>query len=541
MPRVTSQPNRGPRLPFSRAQISVIHGGIRRMRHMTWRQWVPRMAATLGSVVVAIGMLTSDRDALAQGGMWTTRAPMPSVRDSIMVATIDQQLYVAGGIVGGCCDFVNTLQVYNIATNSWSQRSPMLEPRGAGGAAVIDRKLYIVGGNGPAGFLGLRSLQVYDPVTDLWTPKAPMPTPRRWPVVAAIDGLLYVAGGIDEDIGGYQAALEVYDPKTDAWVARASLPVPECCMASGVINGKLYVAGSVAAGDIVRGNLFLYDPAADTWAARTPMPTPRGFPGGEVIDSRLYVVTGVSNYSTQSVTNKLEVYDPASNSWSTDTPIPTPRDRLGQIASVDGKLYVVAGSRLGGVSNLEVFTPASPNAPACNLTSLLAGPPKQMRITVQDTGDGLRSIVPITAVNVELVVPAFSVGFRSPIIVTATKIDQTKSSQVALRVMDVGGNVTECDPILTEVGTDGRSGAPRSETFRHVARADSLVTVMNGTPGVERLKLVVNGSMFEMRGLADSETRQLEVSAAMRDGNNRLTLTAHGKTRGTATVLIADN
>jgi hypothetical protein len=139
-----------------------------------------------------------------------------------------------------------------------------------------------------------------------------------------------------------------------------------------------------------------------------------------------------------------------------------------------------------------------------------------------------------------VVVPTFAVGTKSPQVVVATKIDQTKTSHVALRVTNVAGQVTNCDPILTEVGRDGPGGVPRAETFRHIPQGESQVTILNGTPGLSRLSLVVDGHIFEVAGLTDGETRRIDVSSAMRRGNNTITLIAQSKRDGTASILIAD-
>jgi hypothetical protein len=81
---------------------------------------------------------------------------------------------------------------------------------------------------------------------------------------------------------------------------------------------------------------------------------------------------------------------------------------------------------------------------------------------------------------------------------------------------------------------------PRAETFHHVAQGESQVRILNATPGLSRLRLVVDGHVFEVSGLKDGETHLVDVSSAMRRGNNTITLVAQGKSEGTAVILIAD-
>ena len=103
-------------------------------------------------------------------------------------------------------------------------------------------------------------------------------------------------------------------------------------------------------------------------------------------------------------------------------------------------------------SGLCVGTPPPPctdvTPPSCALTNVISGPPKQLEITLQDSGSGLQSVVVTESVNAVTSVPAFTFGSTAALVVTATKVDESQGAQVALRVTDVCGNVTDCDPII---------------------------------------------------------------------------------------------
>jgi hypothetical protein len=92
--------------------------------------------------------------------------------------------------------------------------------------------------------------------------------------------------------------------------------------------------------------------------------------------------------------------------------------------------------------------------PSCAITGIIPGPPKQILVTIQDTESGLASIVPVTLVNATLSIPAFTVGTTSPVVVTATKINQSIASTVVLRATDVAQNSTVCDPVYTTLSAD---------------------------------------------------------------------------------------
>jgi hypothetical protein len=176
--------------------------------------------------------------------------------------------------------------------------------------------------------------------------------------------------------------------------------------------------------------------------------------------------------------------------------------------------------------------------PTCALTGVVAGPPKQILITVQDTGSGLGSVVVTENSNVSVAIPPFAIGSTAPLIVTATKVNQSAGSSVALRVTDVAGNVTNCDPALLSVGTD--PGTPSSQTVHHVSKGESTVTIYNGTPGLTRLELVVDGKRQEITGLTDGATRTVDVSSLLHKGSNTVTVVAQGKAGGSATVILTN-
>jgi hypothetical protein len=176
---------------------------------------------------------------------------------------------------------------------------------------------------------------------------------------------------------------------------------------------------------------------------------------------------------------------------------------------------------------------------------------KYVQVTVQDAQSGLARVTVSTLMNAVGQVGAYQSGITlvpttvqiadhttNPVLVTATKINQMQAAQLALHVTDVAGNITNCDPILTTVGLE--PGVPRRETFRHVASGESEVQIHNDTPGLEHLQLIVDGKSFEVKDLEDGETRQVDISGAMRRGSNTITVEARGKPGGSATMLIAD-
>jgi hypothetical protein len=177
-------------------------------------------------------------------------------------------------------------------------------------------------------------------------------------------------------------------------------------------------------------------------------------------------------------------------------------------------------------------------APACPL-QVFPGPPTQVQVTISDTGSGLQSILVTKSENADTVVPPFSVGTTSSIVATATKIDQSQRSRVEMLVADLAGNEAICDPILTMLVRDSKGAV--EETHSDVPFIEDKITVMNGTPGLKRLVVTVNGTKFKAKDLSDGETVLLDISSAMQPGeNNVVTLKGNGKKGSWANVMIWD-
>jgi TolB-like protein len=132
---------------------------------------------------------------------------MPTARPWLAAGVIGDKLYVVGGDNRGY--YLNTLEVYNPATNTWETKAAMPTARSGLAAGVVGGKLYVVEGNND-GYL--KTLEVYDPLTNTWETNTAMPTGRWGGAAGVIEGKLYVVGGSSNS--GYLNTLEVMVPAT---------------------------------------------------------------------------------------------------------------------------------------------------------------------------------------------------------------------------------------------------------------------------------------------------------------------------------------
>jgi hypothetical protein len=195
----------------------------------------------------------------------------------------------------------------------------------------------------------------------------------------------------------------------------------------------------------------------------------------------------------------------------------------------DSLLWEVAALRVEQLDHAPATCPITLNDP---------GPPARVEVTMRDVGTGLASVVVTKSENADTVVPPFTVGTTDPVVLSSTKIDQTQRARVEVQVTDLAGNAKVCDPILTVVVRSNGSSAPQTQA--DVPLAEHVVTVTNGTPGVNHLEILVNGKKLNVNGLKDGEEKTVDIGSAMIEGNNVVTLRATGTPGGSASVMIWD-
>lgn len=142
------------------------------------------------------------------------------------------------------------------------------------------------------------------------------------------------------------------------------------------------------------------------------------------------------------------------------------------------------GQRTGSIG-IQDSAPGSPQmiaasvtgtipAPACQISSIVAGPPAQVNFTMQDTNTGLKSILLLDSINANVTIPSFASGTTSPVTVNATQTNSGQSSKVDFQVTNVAGGATTCG--TTFGGPSGWIGLGNTFTGKI-----SLITNQNGT------------------------------------------------------------
>jgi len=155
----------------------------------------------------------------------------------------------------------------------------------------FEGKIYVIGGYPPDTWVGLQTVEVYDPATDTWARKADMPVGLALLNTRVVRGKIYAIGG-RPDLKS-RTYMQEYDPATDTWTRKADMPVATSQMGSVVLGEKIVVIGGwLWSMDYPYTTMQVYDPQTDTWTREADVPFLRAMFSAEIVNNRIYVIGG---------------------------------------------------------------------------------------------------------------------------------------------------------------------------------------------------------------------------------------------------------
>ena len=276
---------------------------------------------------------------------WITLAPMPTVRQEMPSVVLDGKIYTAGGIsqLGAT---LNTLEIYDPATNTWSTGVPMPAVRHHHAMCVLDNKIYVIGGYSDILFTAATDLFMYNPDSLKWFTLTALPYAIGAADAVGYNGKLYFIGGTNGS-----NALNIcwqYDPAADSWAAKSNMPTAREHLCVALVNDLIFAIagrGTTGADTIVE----IYNPNNDTWTNAPHLPTGRSGCDATVANGKIFVLGGEGN----GIYNENEMYNPANQTWYTLDSMPHARHGLG-VVSIGDTVYAIGGA-------------TSPNFGPCNL------------------------------------------------------------------------------------------------------------------------------------------------------------------------------
>jgi autotransporter-associated beta strand protein len=124
------------------------------------------------------------------------------------------------------------------------------------------------------------------------------------------------------------------------------------------------------------------------------------------------------------------------------------------------------------------------------------------------------------------------------LLLVAVKVDGGQPAAVNVIVMDKCGRGKSFDPIITTL--EVLSGNKVQQRFEGLLSAEHYLNVINGSPGLTRLEVNLNGRVFALN-LTDGQRVASDLRSAMREGtDNVVILTGYGAVGSSAFVTLTD-
>ncbi|XP_054160419.1 kelch-like protein 18 [Oppia nitens] len=158
---------------------------------------------------------------------------MTTKREDFGLVSNDSKLYAIGGYNG---QITNSVEAYDIKTNTWKLVSSMNLLRYKFDAVLANNHIYVCGGyNGEI----LKSCEYYSDISNKWYFTKPMTIERDSLALVSHDGLIYAMGGYNEN--GYLNSMEMFDTTTVHWTFKANMTSTRGNFGSASFMGKIYI------------------------------------------------------------------------------------------------------------------------------------------------------------------------------------------------------------------------------------------------------------------------------------------------------------
>ena len=234
-------------------------------------------------------------------------------------------------------------------------------------------------------------------------------------------------------------------------------------------------------------------------------------------------------------------------------------DTGGFLNQLDGGTFSLV---LRDQSLVLVFTPAVPPCAYTTTASFAVVEPtpglRQMQMTFSNAS-GLSSVQAIIMENCTIAWAAYAAddsptgagtnvsttvrtvlpASTTKAVLTASKVNQSLGATVNVMALDACGRGTSFDPVVTTL--EITSGDRVRQRFEGLGAAERYLRVINGTPGLDWLEVVLNGHTFRVNPLVAGQELAADLGYAMNEGDaNMVELIGHGQPGASAVVLITD-
>ncbi len=223
---------------------------------------------------------------------------MPYPRVGMCSARIENTVYFIGGAQGlqgrniENIRGTSTVQAFNFGSNSWETNiAPLLTPRVFACAVALDDSIYVMGGVDSLGNV-LNTVEVYDPASNKWHYTASMKYERKGAAATTFDGRILVFGGGDS-ANILHKEVETYNPDDEKWtVLPNSMLFGRAFHQVARVGNSIYIFGGVGGSIGPVGFIERYVPLVGVVSLGLTWRDPRAFFGTVVEQDSVYVISG---------------------------------------------------------------------------------------------------------------------------------------------------------------------------------------------------------------------------------------------------------
>jgi N-acetylneuraminic acid mutarotase len=164
---------------------------------------------------------------------WTTGVPMPAKRERMGIVLWNNKIYLVGGQDGFTVDKKEIFR-YDPVVDTWNTGLASMDiTRNCLAATVYNGNIYAIGG------FYTNTMEIYNIGTDSWSYGTSMISPRECLSSAEYNGYFYVFGSA---IPSIQTYVEVYSTYTNSWFSGKDVPTGKHSWVLASYNGHLYAA-----------------------------------------------------------------------------------------------------------------------------------------------------------------------------------------------------------------------------------------------------------------------------------------------------------
>lgn len=291
---------------------------------------------------------------------WDTLQPDPMPRYAASSFMIENMIYIIGGTYPNFT-ISNTVEAYDITTNTWSTKASYPAKLDALGTFALNGLGYCVGGQNSIEYipsLYSKSVYSYNPATNIWTQKNDFPIEQAGINEGVIaQGKAYIVGDIIPN--GISNEVYVYDEANDSWSLETNVPALTTGKYIAAIGDKIYIMGGFDPTGVPLKSNYIYDITTKTWTTGKEINTARAYGGTFTNNGSVYLVGGLNDLSYSS--SLVEKYNTLTNNWNEEVSMTYARNSL-CAENTDSYGYAIGGINImqpmiAGYVERYTFTP----------------------------------------------------------------------------------------------------------------------------------------------------------------------------------------